>query len=67
MKGWDLLVFLWEHDRLALDLMLVAILDLIAAIFIYRIVVLHQQHIMPMISTVRKLCTSVFNIYYFDH
>ncbi len=66
-KGWDLITFLWSHDRLALDLMLIAILEVTGTIFIYRVTMLHQQHVMPMLSTVRKLCTSVFNIYYFKH
>jgi drug/metabolite transporter (DMT)-like permease len=64
---FDLAYFIWTHDRLALDLMLVAILDMIGAIFIYRIVVMYKQHVVPMVTTIRKLLTSLFNIWYFKH
>lgn len=56
------LMFLWSHDRLALDLMLHGALDVIGTIFIYRIVVIHRQHIVPIILTVRKLLTSIINL-----
>lgn len=64
---FKLATFLWEHDRLALDLTLVAILDTIGTVFIYRIIVLHKQHVVPMVCTIRKLMTSVVNIWYFKH
>ena len=59
--------FIWLHDRLALDLTIVGILDTIGTIFVYRIVVLYKQHIVPMIGTVRKLLTSLINIWVFKH
>ena len=42
-------------------------LDVVSAVFIYRIVVLYKQHVVPMISTVRKLLTCVVNILWFRH
>lgn len=66
-QGWKLMVFIWEHDRLALDLMFHACFDVLGSIFIYRIIVMYQQHVVPMIVTVRKLLSALFSIYYFHH
>lgn len=46
--------------------MLHGALDVIGTIFIYRIVVIHRQHIVPIILTIRKLLTSVINLAYFS-
>ena len=64
---WKIVVFIWEHDSLSLDLMTNSILTVLGEIFIYRILVAHKQHIIPFITTIRKLCTSVFNLIWFRH
>lgn len=46
---------------------MIAILGVIGNTFIYRLAVLHKQHVVPLVNTIRKLCTSLFNIYYFSH
>jgi hypothetical protein len=62
-----LAVFIWDHDRLALDLMLHGILDMFGYIFIFRIIVCHKQHVLAFLVTTRKLLTSIFNILVFKH
>lgn len=64
---WKTAVFIWYHDSLSLDLMMHAVLDVIGCIFIYRILVLHKQHVVPFVLTIRKLLTSILNILYFHH
>jgi hypothetical protein len=47
--------------------MLHGILDMVGFIFIYRIMVSHQQHVLPFVVTIRKLLTSVVNLILFKH
>ena len=60
-------MFIWSHDQLALDLMAQSFLSVLGDIFVYRVLVLHKQHVIPFILTIRKMLTSIFNILYFHH
>ena len=64
---FNICTFVWNHDTLAKDLMLHAILITIGEIFIYRLLLLHRQHIVPLLSTIRKIATSIVNILWFHH
>lgn len=47
--------------------MATSLLEVIGNIFVYKIMMVHKQHIAPMVITIRKLFTSIVNIIYFNH
>lgn len=59
--------FVWNHDTLAKDLMVHGCLGVFGDIFVYRLLLLHRQHIVPLISTIRRITTSMVNILWFHH
>lgn len=36
-------------------------------IFIYRLLLVHRQHVVPLVITIRRISTSVVNLLYFHH
>ena len=67
MDLWTILVFVWDHDTLAWDLMANGCLGVFGDIFIYRLLLLHRQHVVPLVLTIRRLCTSLLNMFWFHH
>lgn len=63
----EVVEFVWGHDQLALDLLLHSVLEVLGTVFIYRMLVVQKQHIVPMVLTIRKLLTSIVNLLYFHH
>ena len=64
---WKIAFFIWDHDTLAWDLMTHGCLSVFGDIFVYRLLLLHRQHIVPLVLTVRRLCTSILNMFWFHH
>jgi UDP-galactose transporter B1 len=50
-----------------MDIIKVAALNVVGQISIYYVVVNFKQHMFPLISTVRKILTILYSIYYFQH
>lgn len=64
---FSMVSFIWNYDQLALDLLLHCILGTVGSIFVYRIIAVHKQNVVPFIGSIRRIFTSVINILYFHH
>lgn len=64
---WKLVKFLWDHDRLLLDLCIESLFYGGSQLLIYRGGIQYKQHIMPTITVVAKLFTLILNSILFHH
>ena len=64
---WKIAFFIWDHDTLAWDLMVNGCLCVFGDIFVYRLLLLHRQQVVPLVRTIRRLCTSILNMFWFHH
>jgi UDP-galactose transporter B1 len=62
-----MVVFLKGHAKLFIDLFLMGVLSAFGQLFIYRLVKIFKQHIVPFIITTRKIFTVGLSIIYFEH
>lgn len=60
-------IFLKDHLKLLNELLLMGVLSAIGQLFIYRLVKIFKQHIVPFIITTRKIFTVALSIIYFEH
>lgn len=67
LEIWQIGMFVWTHDTLAFDLMIHGCLGVFGDIFIYRLLLVHRQHVVPLVITIRRISTSVVNLLYFHH
>lgn len=64
---WDMLVFMASHHDITADLLVHSCLGVFGDVFIYQLLLLHRQHVVPLIVTVRRVVTSVVNLLWFKH
>lgn len=50
-----------------MDILLVGLLTIVGQVSIYFVIVNFRQHILPLITTTRKIFTILYSIYYFQH
>ena len=64
---WHMIIFMRDHNKVVMDLVLIAVLAAVGQMFIYRIVRQFRQHMVPFIITTRKIFTVALSIVYYGH
>ena len=63
----EIVNFMYHHQRMLIDNILIGVLSFLGQIFIYRLVKQFKQHIVPFIITTRKIFTIALSIAYYGH
>lgn len=63
----DTVIFVVEHPRYSMELVLFAVLSWVGQLVIYTMIKLFKQHIVPFIITTRKLLTIVLSVVLYKH
>ncbi len=63
----EMVDFIWHHQAILYDLLLIGLLAFVGQVFVYRLVRQFKQHIVPFIITTRKIFTVALSISYFGH
>lgn len=59
--------FCLTHPSVIIDLLVLAILQILGQVSIYFVVINFKQHMFPLISTTRKVFTVILSIYFYNH
>lgn len=62
-----MLSFIFTHQKLLVDLLLIGILSTVGQFIVYYLQMVFKQHIVPLIVSTRKIFTVGLSIIYYDH
>ena len=63
----EIVTFIGQHRTILIDNLLIGVLCFIGQVFIYRLVKMFRQHMVPFIITTRKIFTVALSIMYYNH
>lgn len=66
-KVGDFIIYCIEHMNFTWDLLMVSVLSFVGQLFVYRMIKMFKQHIVPFVITTRKIFTVGLSIVYFKH
>lgn len=66
-KVGDFVIYCIEHMDFTWDLLMVSVLSFVGQLFVYRMIKMFKQHIVPFVITTRKIFTVGLSIVYFKH
>lgn len=60
-------IFLYQHNKFLINLLLMGFLSTLGQIFVYRMIKQFKQHFVPFVITTRKIFTVGLSILWFGH
>jgi len=63
----DMFVFIAEHRKFLLHLLLMGVLSTLGQMFVYRMIKQFKQHFVPFVITTRKIFTVGLSIFFYNH
>ncbi len=66
-KVADFIIYCIEHMNFTWDMLMVSVLSFVGQLFVYRMIKMFRQHIVPFVTATRKIFTVGLSIVYFKH
>jgi hypothetical protein len=66
-KAMDFINYCMEHTEFVWDMLIVSVLSFLGQLFVYRMIKVFRQHIVPFAIATRKIMTVGVSIVYFKH